>query len=190
MSIEAIVSLIAVLGVALSALASLLISKQNVQTELKKLTSEIQLNYAGQLLQKRLESYPRLYALLSNFGKDRQAKVKINGEYLTTFLKQINEWDSAYAIFLSARAGRHCFQFRTALAKLCKKNDKEISEQLRGPQSAFMAALRELELSLKGDIGVFAVEFSPEKSYFDSYKAIAEAVKEEEEEEQEGNAKK
>ena len=62
-------SIIAFLGVIISIVETSRRSNKEINTEIQKLRSEIQQDYANKLLDKRLETYPRLYFLLSDFAK-------------------------------------------------------------------------------------------------------------------------
>ena len=69
MSIEIVTALIALGGVFLSVVVSLITNSRQTANELAKLRTEIQQSYAGKLLEKRLEIYPQTYMLLSDFAK-------------------------------------------------------------------------------------------------------------------------
>src|SRR5688572_25550686 len=100
MSTELISSLIALSGIVISILASSFVNARQTKIEIKKLRTEMQLTYASKLIDKRMETYPSLYKLISDFEKlIRFGNLTKQGT--DKFFKEILQWDSANAIFLS-----------------------------------------------------------------------------------------
>lgn len=177
MSTEIVVAFIAFAGVLISVAVSLFTSMRLTNAELRKLRTEIQQTYADKLLEKRLDVYPSLYALLSDFAKKIQSSI-ISKSVLEELRNQIEEWDSKHAVLFSGRAGIICYRFRKALAELTQKPDEELQKDLASAD--FFRKLRhkvaELELALKGDLGIYIVEFSDLTKEFTSYQEVMDAV--------------
>lgn len=177
MPTEILVALIAFAGVLASVAASLVTSMRLTNAELQKLRTEIQQTYADKLLEKRLDVYPSLYALLSDFVKKIQSNT-MSKSVLEELRTQIEEWDSKHAVLFSGRAGIICYRFRKMLAELMQKPDEELQKDLASVD--FLRELRyktgELELALKGDLGIYVVEFSDLTREFKSYQEVAEAI--------------
>lgn len=177
MPTEIVVAFIAFIGVLVSVVVSIVTSMRSTNAELRKLRTEIQQTYADRLLEKRLDVYPSLYALLSDFAKRIQFST-ISKSVLEELRDQIEEWDSKHSVLFSGRAGVICYHFRKMLAELAQKPDEELQKDLASAD--FLRELRrrigELELALKGDLGIYVVEFSDLTREFKSYREVAEAV--------------
>lgn len=158
MPVEILVALIAFIGVVLSVLASLFASLRATRTEVEKLRGELQQTYTGKLLERRLDTYPDLYKLISDFLKEIQFGT-LTKPKLDKLLTEIIEWDSSHAIFLSMSAGSKLYDFRK---KLSTELASTIDETLTGEE--FLKDMRkqieELEVALKNDLGIYVVEFS------------------------------
>lgn len=169
--------MIALAGVLVSVATSLFTSIRMVGTELQKLRTEIQQTYAGNLLEKRLDIYPGLYALLSDFIKQIQFDT-VSRAALEKLRAQMEEWDSKHSIFFSGRTGVICYGFRLMLAQLLQETDEELQRKLVSDE--FLRELRhrvqELELALKADLGIYVVEFSDPGKHFKSYQEVVEAI--------------
>ncbi len=154
------IALIAFLGVLSSAVVSFLISRNIVNTELKKLRYEMKKTYASKLLEARLNVYPTLYFLLSSFLKETRYR-SIHKTTIETLLAQIDEWDSKNAILLGENSGRICYIFRENLWQLLDCTNEKLKQKLESPQ--FIEELRteaqKLELAIKSDIGIYGVDF-------------------------------
>ncbi len=153
------IALITFCGILLSAIMSLLISRNIVNTELKKLRYEMKKTYASKLLEARLNVYPTLYFLLSSFLKEARYKT-IHKKTIETLLSQIDEWDSKNAILLGENSGRICYVFRENLWQLLHCTDEELKRNLSSTQ--FIEELRteaqKLELAIKSDLGIYGVD--------------------------------
>lgn len=170
MSKEIVIALISLGGVVLSVLISFLTSLRLTRTELEKLRSEIKKTYADRLLSKRLETYPSLYYLTSNFIKEIQYG-SVDNLLLDEFRTQLIEWDSRNAIFLSSYASRKIYSLRRRLVTELKQlTDEELKNQdlLKDLRNQ----VESLEVALRNDIGVYVVEFSDPDVRFSSFKEI------------------
>lgn len=166
MPVEVWVSLVALVGVLLSVLVSLLISRSTVSTELRKLRFEAKKTYDSKLLDKRLDIYPGLYFLLSDFIKETHRK-PVSKEMVKTLLGCIEEWDSKNAVYFSIDTANVCYQFRGYLVKLLRLSDEEFLKTFSSRKS--VRALRDeaasLEFALKSDLGIYGIEDSDNEVY-------------------------
>lgn len=131
MSTEITVALIAFCGAVLSIIASALISTRQTNIELQKLRTEIRQTYADKLLEKRLEVYPALYFLLSDFLKSILKLRIVSKESISKLRAEIDDWDSKHAVLLSGRTGIICYQFRGLLGELLQQTDEDLQKRLR-----------------------------------------------------------
>ena len=175
MSTEIIVALIALAGVVISVVISVLTTEKVTRTDLQKLRTEIQQTYAGKLLEKRLEVYPDVYYLLSDFGKKIQY-ANVSKEYLEEFRNRANELNSKYSIFYSGDTNELSYQFRTSLDELIILANKESQEEFWDALRRLRHAAGHFELSLKSDLGIFVVEFSDPQKRFTTYTDLTEEV--------------
>lgn len=177
MSTEVIVALISFLGVFISVLISLFASLRVTNTELQKLRVEIQKTYADKLIDKRLEIYPNIYFMLSNFMKKIEIGTVSTNE-LRTLHTEMSEWNSKHSILFSGYTGGISFRFRRMTTELLQKPDDELQKKFQSTD--FLKELRhkvsEFELALKSDLGIYFVEFSGSADKFASYGELNEAV--------------
>jgi hypothetical protein len=173
MSIEIVTALIALGGVLLSVIVSLITNSRQTANELAKLRSEIQQSYAGKLLEKRLEVYPHTYALLSEFAKKLETGT-FTIKDLESLYKDVNELNPKTSIFFSAHTGDVSFWFRKTLRDLLKLT----IEELKTPEKLgeIKKIVSRFELSLKSDLGIYVVEFSDPSKRFSSYSETHQAV--------------
>jgi hypothetical protein len=177
MSSEILAALIALVGVVVSVIVSLFINVRQTNAELQKLRSEIQQTYADKLLDKRLEVYPDMYFILSDFMKNIEDGIVTKTD-VNELHQQTRDWNSRYSVFFSGDTGGISYRFRQMLSELIKMTDEEYRRKFEDPE-----ALRELrhrvgefELALKSDLGIYVVEFSDLTKRFKSYREISEAV--------------
>ena len=174
-----IVALIAFTATITTALISWLVSRFTVSSQIHKLQLELRHIYANRLHEKRVEVYPAAYELLSEFAKINKTGDVTRG-YLDNLAIRIAEWDSKYSIFLSASTTPIAYNFRKLLAELSDKNDQDLRKVFDSHEERkrIYRAIAQFELALKGDIGIFAVEFySPEQQWKD-YPELEQVVRE------------
>ena len=171
MSNEILVALIALIGVLVSVAISLFSSMRLTNTELQKLRQEIQKTYSGKLLDKRLEVYPDLYYLLSDFAKKALFGTVVKRD-LEKLLDQTNKWNSRHSILFSGQTNKVSYHFRKTLTELAQQG-ADSPEALH----SFIDMLSEFELALKSDLGIYVVEFADTTKRFSSYTDLSEAVK-------------
>jgi hypothetical protein len=177
MTTEIVVALIALAGVILSIVASLLASMRITNTELQKLRTEIQQSYADKLVERRLEVYPSLYTPLSNFTRVIRfgSLSKSAFEQLRT---QMEELDSKHSVLFSGRTGVIFHRFLMMLAELTEMPDETIQKKYAtdDEKRELRHRIGEVELALKSDLGIYVVEFADPQKSFSSYQEIVDVV--------------
>lgn len=159
MSNKTLTALIALAGVVFSALLSYQISKKQADISVRNLRAELNSKYNQELYKKRLDTYPKLYRIISNLGKDfRKADMPYSDIWET--VKQVDAWDSDNSIYLSPAGIALMIKFRNTLDKYTyfnrAYNPKSIVEKQRKDE-IFESALR-VEQHLKKEIGVYDVD--------------------------------
>ena len=143
-----LIAIISVAGIALSSLLSYLIGKKKAQLEMIALKE----GYTQKLFDKRIECYPELYQLLSDFSKKIRRK-KANSEELSKFISKVEEWDSKYAIYLSPVSVMNMIKFLSLARSL---EGKEFSQNKCN--KLLIPKIVSVEMSLKTELGVFEAE--------------------------------
>jgi hypothetical protein len=163
MSTEILVAFIALGGVFISVLVSIITSTRTTATEIQKLRTEIQRTYADKLLDERLKVYPDMYYLLSDFRKKVKAGT-FSKDDLEKLRTQTNEWNSKYSLLFSGQAVAVSYQFRKGLDEIIRN---DISSTININDLRNIAG--EFELVLKYDIGIYTVEFADPSKKFTTY---------------------
>jgi hypothetical protein len=168
MPAEVTAAIIASCGVIISAAFSWIIAQRSLGTELRKQQLQLFQSYAERLQERRLAVYPEAFAILSECAKAVYRET-ITREYLVTALSQFQTWDSANSLLLSGHAANIVFDAQWQLHDRLKS--------MSGlPNPAYLLeSIEAMELALKGDIGVFAVEFE-DNLKFKSYGEVGSAV--------------
>ena len=170
---EIIVALIAFGGVFLSVVFSLITSLRLTKTELQKIRTELLQLYSDKLLDKRLDVYPRLYQLTSDFLKMIEFESeKFTQTKLREFRDELTKWDSEYAIFLSKNAGGKLYDFRKRIIEEFN-NKKEGELRSQDLINSLITQVEGLEVALKNDLGVYKVEYLDTDKKFASYREKA-----------------
>lgn len=138
----------------------------NARAELRRLRLEIRNQYADQLLKQRLECYPECYRLLSDFIKvgrgfssGRRGYAAIPIEQIITVNDSINSWDSEHAILMSNDAGRKIYELRIELQRAITALAENSGAAMDAKAFEVIAdKMAIVEIALKTDIGVFAVD--------------------------------
>jgi len=114
--------------------------------------------------EKRVEVYPALYEVLSDFIKvldfGRFSKDKWKNatkQDVIDFLLKLEAWDSKFAIFLTPHSTKVLYELRIQIHDLVKGNDEELQNMMAGNNSELRKCVSRLESSLKYDLGIFAV---------------------------------
>lgn len=152
--------------------------ESDTNTELRKLRAEIQQTYVGLLLEKRLDVYPALYQVLSRFIKVIEFSV-VTKSALQELRTQIEQWDSQYSIYFTGKTADVFHEFRMTIAELSELPDEEIQAKINPEAGTTWLRHRvaEIELALKGDLGIYIVEFTDaDKERFGQYEEIERVV--------------
>lgn len=115
--------------------------------------------------------YPTAYSLLSECAKQLH-RGTITSEYLANALKQFQEWDSAHSLLLSQRAANVLFHGQWELHTLLEHKIPATTLEQEQFRQRLIDRIEAMELVLKEDIGVFAVEYEDDRklrSYHDRY---------------------
>lgn len=146
-------------GVALSALVSAFVAswvaRYNAAVEIRKQQLGLFKSYAEGLQAKRLEAYPQLFRIISNCQKQIR-RGEITEDSLRDMLERAQEWDSTYSLLLSRSASQIVFAGQWALHDLLNSGSVDLSNEAC---TGIIIEFERIELALKQDIGVFAVEY-------------------------------
>ena len=176
--VQGLSALAALLGVAISAAISLVLSKWVAANEIKKMRLETKKAFDSKLIEERLKRYPELFALLSQFIKDVEFG-SVSKETVKTLLTAVNAWDSQNAIVLSHSTAKGCYDYRHYLSNLLKNEENSFSED-RLKELHTMTAV--VEFALRSDIGIYGIKSSKEGDieirHVDSYARLEEITQE------------
>ena len=177
MTIELLSPLIALAGILISILASGFVSSRQSKIEIKKLRTELQMAYANKLVDKRMETYPVLSKLISDFEKAFKYGM-IQKPVVDKLFKQILLWDSSYAVFMSSHTIRKYVKFRNFIFSLKELPKKDFDDFFSNQETRKSAVhqIRELEIGLQQDLGVFVVDFPDVDKNIISYTEVSELV--------------
>ena len=166
--VVALISLCAALiSAIISATVAIYISRSSMRREIKK--AQI-----GSLMEKitdqRIKEYPTLFHIISDMIKVIKGEPHVGGEvmftkgYVIGCLSRINEWDSRNSIFLGTDTIRSIIWFWHTIYKVIKNYEQD-SGRISDIDDCnlLIRAIESLELSLKGEIGIFPLEYGLEK---------------------------
>ena len=151
---------VAAVSATVAFLVALFTSLHTVRLEVEKVRLTTQQRAFEKVLEVRLKEYPKLYSLLSDLPKALEPGSDIVVP-LGDLLRQVNEWDSQYSIFLSPDASNTCYEFRQQLLDLRKEHSGSIRDAIdeKGRSSLLRWAER-LELALRSDLGLHGMELA------------------------------
>ena len=180
MSMEIVASLIALAGVLISVVVSLLVNTRQTNIEIQKLRTEILQNFNSKLFEKRLEVYPDLYNSLSDFITTIQYD-SITNAALEKLLEEMHAWRK-YSILFSARTGLIGYELNSMLHEMTRKSDDELKVDFESPESrkALRRKIQRFELALKNELGIYSFESPTEiKEFvkFDTYQQVADSLR-------------
>jgi hypothetical protein len=150
MSENFVVPLVSILGVLISVIASVSVARLQNKTALEKIKKELEQQYAKSLFEQRVKTYPRLFEILSGYGKIIVYK-KNNLENLRKFRDSLDEWNNANAIFFTVATAKLSGKFRGYLGNLLSNSDSTISDK---EWDAVRTIIRAFENSIRSEIGV------------------------------------
>ena len=150
-----------IIVILLSLIGSWFVSRYNAHKEIRKYKYQI---YADKLQAKRLEIYPSFWAQVSSLLKRKNGI--ITREFLKSISDKIASLDSDHAIYFSGNTTFLCYKLRMLLLKILQdhdsfKNDENIN--IDDVLNNLFEASERFEIGMKGDLGIFMIEFSPNK---------------------------
>jgi len=145
-----VVPFISILGVLISVIASVSVARYQNKSALEKIKKELEQQYAKSLFEQRVKIYPKLFEMLSGYGKTIAYK-KNNLENLRKFRDGLDEWNSANAIFFTEATARLSGKFRGYLSNLLTNDNSTISDN---EWEAVRTIIRAFENSIRAEIGV------------------------------------
>lgn len=170
-SIQAIAALIALTGVLVSTLVSLIISRRKIDLDVRLARLGIQSRYANLLCEKRLNHYPSLYQAIQDLTQAIQGRVA-TFELLEGVHTTVRTWFSKHSILLGVRATDKAYTYERFLRRLVIKGEDAFNKRLDSPKQRRNLIRRSWAvcLALKNDLGVFEVEFAEPGMVLESYK--------------------
>jgi hypothetical protein len=124
--------------------------------------------YAQRLTDERLKRYPELYKVLSSALKVLDYPDEFpDGLDLASLRTTVNEWDSSWGVLLTVESGDKAQQLRRVLHDLSRKQPPLAADET----TALHQALVGLEIALRVDLGVYALEYVSIKPGFRRYRA-------------------
>jgi len=136
--------------------------------QIKLQSQEIRLQMKQQisvmLIGKRLEAYPRLYEVLSDFIKQTNMLMAFNPDQITesdieNFLEKIRVSDTQISLLFSSQTGRQMRDLQNFLINILHDPKNLIPSTLREAGEK----ARELEKSLRSDIGIYGMRFTEDE---------------------------
>jgi hypothetical protein len=160
MSETTISSLVALAGVLMSVVVSLLVSLRQTRLETQKLREEYLRQYAGKLFEKRLEAYPVLSRAVVSVIQKVNLSGSLSVEDINKLSQALIEWDAQNAIFTSANAQQIIHRLHHLLSDLGKMESSNLQKVLNNsePLGQVKQRLLGLILALKNDLGIYTVK--------------------------------
>lgn len=142
------------LGVLITIAAGFVTLKRQIAGEIRRVRYEIIQSYAERLEDARLTHYPDLYRTLSDAIKVLDyPDAHPEGLDLARLESEVNAWDSARGVLLSAESGERAVSLRALLRRQARRSGAPLLTDLR-------PSLAALEVALRVDLGVYALEFA------------------------------
>src|SRR5262245_13538262 len=118
----AISALIALAGVLVSVLVSLVVARRKMESDLTLAKLNIQAQYASRLCEQRLERYPLLYKVVQDFVQAVQTRTASFALLLET-QKEVTSWYSEYSILLGIHATDRVYRYHRFLRQVAAKGE-------------------------------------------------------------------
>jgi hypothetical protein len=171
-------SVISIIGILISVSVSVFVTRQQSKIELEKIKKHLEQEYAKSLFDKRVETYPQLYNLLSDYNK----KILYNQQTarnLLEFRDAVDKWNSQYSFFFTGATSILSWRFRKYLKALLANGDN--SQIQEGDWKTIRRILGHFERAIRSEIGVTSIEpASNIEGIDDVYKFIEESTQERE----------
>ena len=110
---------VALISAGVSLIVALLATTWKNKADLIKVQKEQEYGYAKALFEKRVDHYPQLYDLLSDYAKTIRAN-KQSPENLIAFKQAVDEWNSKYSLFFTKSTSKFSSKFRFLLGAILK----------------------------------------------------------------------
>lgn len=164
---EIITSIIASVGVLLSALLSYLINRKMIQTERNKTSYGIESAYYNKITESRIMFYKEIYEVISEFLKDERTnglitnRKRINRQSIMDFITKYDVLDSKYGVLYSAETGDISAEVRGIIYQILKNTDKDnFFTIFDSRQKKYLIKyIQKLESALKADLGIYILEY-------------------------------
>ncbi|MDX1409825.1 MAG: hypothetical protein R3330_16865, partial [Saprospiraceae bacterium] len=120
--------------------------------------------YSEQLLSKRLEIYPSVNEIILRFMQDIRTE-GITNAHVQAMHDALKDWEVKHSLLLSFKS-RASYSELMKLMRTILHDGKTELKTLK----ALVDCVGKLRLSLKGDLGIFRIEFrNSEDGYFQTY---------------------
>lgn len=170
--------LAALVGGLVTFFAGWLSDRRRFVAEIQKMRHDVLRMYAEKLIEARMGAYPQLYPILSNAGKHLDFPDAFNKQINIADLESaVNIWDSQHGVLLTVESGRRAMELRTQIRAIARSNvwDTPESDESKKLWSDLRDSLAAFEVALRGDLGVYAVEFGNPERGFRSYGTVCES---------------
>ena len=131
------------------------------RVELRKHSEEIRENYASKLFESRLEKYPSLYSILSEYSKQIQYHLA-NYDSMLKLQIDLDKWNNENGVLLNVASAKISARFRNLLHAMAGSRVTLSESDLE----KIRFGLLEFERSLKAEIGVSIIEPVGQSSSF------------------------
>ena len=163
---DTIATLIASIG-ALISILSYFISRRSLKIAHKKAINEFEATFYNQIADNRIESFKKIYKLLSDFLKKEKTKNILDESnlsernYILEFLVKYEELDSEFGILFSSKTGGYSKRLRESIYNVIKNTTEENFqvEYDSNYKNHILEQIQLMESSLKADIGIYLLEF-------------------------------
>ncbi len=156
MSENAFPAIIALLGVLISVVASVIVSIRQFRNESQKLRNEYLHLYAGKLFDKRMIAYPQIFEPVVFIIERINLSKPISPDELEKFGNKLLDWNPKNSHLLSAHSEQLMHRLYIDLNSMTKE-ERETLANNHNSLKELKGKLLEFYLALKGDLGVYAL---------------------------------
>lgn len=158
--------LVASVGALFSIASALYLTSRKISAELRYRRVDLTKLYSENLLKRRIEIYPALWAILGRYNKPlkgfliyKSSMQNTNLDGLLQFSDDVSLWDSENGLILSTHSARACAHLRRALRAIVEAADKNGSGALSDRETDLVIdRIRRLEIALRVDVGIYEVD--------------------------------
>ena len=180
MDIKIIVGLISLSGVLVSALISLIVSRNKIKSEVEKLRYEMHLNFSEKIMEYRLSVFPDAYFEVETYVKAIQNRSLDYNKYCKHY-DTLNEWHSKNGYILSSASNRVFYSYLRKSKRITERSEEAFNNRISDAtkRRELIREAWEIELSLKNDLGIFRIEYFDPDQMFKTYEEIDEKLEKE-----------